>query len=73
MSISELAVMLGTLFKPSEALEVGLVDELAPDADAARAACRAKLQQFLANDPVAVGESKASIRSGSFFFFFKHL
>ena len=61
--------MLGTLYSPSEALSIGLVDELAPDADAAEEACRAVLQKFLANDADAVGESKASLRYDIHFFF----
>ncbi len=54
--------MLGTLYSPKEALEIGLVDELAPDSEAAERACRLALKKFLANDPEAVAESKASLR-----------
>ena len=61
---AELTTMFGTVFTPSEALSAGLVDELAPDAASAEAACRAKLEQLLLNDPDTVREAKSSLRRG---------
>ncbi len=54
--------MLGHLYTPKEALQVGMVHKLAPDADAAREECTKMLKQLMANDPWGVAESKKSLR-----------
>ncbi len=54
--------MFGTLYKPSEALSIGLVDELAPDNKTAEQRCLEVLSQLNSNVPNAVYASKASLR-----------
>ncbi len=44
---TELALMLGTLFSPDEALQIGLVDKVVPDLASATEVAQAQLQAFL--------------------------
>ncbi len=53
---------MGHLYTPKEALQVGMVHKLAPDADAAREECTKMLKKLMANDPWGVAESKKSLR-----------
>jgi Delta3-Delta2-enoyl-CoA isomerase len=43
----ELALILGSLFSPEEALKIGLVDEVAPDLPSANEIAQAQLKKFL--------------------------
>ena len=43
----ELALILGSLFSPEEALNIGLVDQVAPDLQSASEIAQAQLQAFL--------------------------
>ena len=44
---TELALMLGSLFSPEEALNIGLGDQVAPDLQSASEIAQAQLQAFL--------------------------
>jgi Delta3-Delta2-enoyl-CoA isomerase len=55
--------LLGRNFKDDEAVEAGLVDELA-DADGFEAACLARLEEFADKDRFALATTKASLREG---------
>ncbi len=54
--------MFGTLYNPSDALSIGLVDELAPGSDSARQQCLDALSRLSSNVPEAVCASKAYLR-----------
>eukprot|EP00095_Tigriopus_kingsejongensis_P003818 maker-scaffold278_size225338-snap-gene-1.26 protein:Tk03818 transcript:maker-scaffold278_size225338-snap-gene-1.26-mRNA-1 annotation:"-trans-enoyl- mitochondrial" len=61
---AELALTTGTLYNPQEALELGLIDELAEDKEAALARCKVVLtEQFNKCVPDARYATKMSLRS----------
>jgi enoyl-CoA hydratase/carnithine racemase len=55
--------LLGRNFTDAEALETGLVDELA-EAEGFEAACLARLEEFADKDPLALATTKAWLREG---------
>lgn len=60
---AEKALTLGTMFTTNEALEVGLIDEVATDKDDALAKSAAFIKQFSKVSPLARALTKQSLRS----------
>lgn len=59
---AELAITMGTLFNPEEALDLGLVDELASDKASAVERCHSILKLYSQTNPTARHNSKMSLR-----------
>lgn len=59
---TEMALQLGTLFSPEEALKIGMVDEVAHDLESATALAESKLKEFLKIPGTARYLSKMSVR-----------
>jgi len=62
---TELALMLGTLFSPDEALQIGLVDKVVPDLASATEVAQAQLQAFLKIPAMARYMSKMVVREAT--------
>jgi len=62
---TELALMLGSLFSPEEALSIGLVDQVAPDLQSASEIAQAQLQAFLKIPATARYLSKFIVREAA--------
>ena len=58
----EIALLDGTLFKPEQALAIGLLDELGTDSDDTLDKCRKKLAQLGKNRSAARALSKELVR-----------
>ena len=59
---SEIAILNGTLFTTEEALEVGLIDEIASDKSEAIIKCEKYLNRLKKIPPSARGKTKQNIR-----------